>query len=74
LICETKKTKSLLRGILGERLTLGFDFILSLSVSGKARLFYEQPKSPGVTIPLMIILAQLKISVKQPRRIYEQIS
>ena len=35
----------------GERLTLGFDFILSRSISETARLFYEQPKSPGFTIP-----------------------
>jgi len=44
------------RGGIRERLTLGFDFILSRSISGKARLFYEQPKSPGFTIPLKVIL------------------
>ncbi len=49
-------------GIFRERLTLGFDFSLSRSVAEKARLFYEQPKSPGFTIPLKIILARIQVT------------
>jgi len=53
------------RGGIGERLTLGFDFSLFRSISGTARLFYEQPKSPGFTIPLEVILILSPSNCKQ---------
>jgi hypothetical protein len=35
-----------------ERLTLGLDFNISRRIPTEARLFSEQPRSPGFTIPL----------------------